>query len=293
MSCPPGISGRRGPAPRQAHAPAWCFRAGQVLSRRGRGCAVHRYQRGAAQRLRRVQGRCPCLMHHASARHQPWHQHLTSAGRGCGQPYPSPAKRPSRGREGRRQPSPPTPPGRLFRKRSQLEEDVSVAGDPGPWRLPRFAAPAVGQPGSAAAGGASRGGRGTQRLQRQEGRSVPERGCCASPLASHGCSHHLAPRVAGRCSRASQGCRGKRLVTNSSQAAPVKGQPRALPRGGGTVCGSCWASRLAGAWPFPAPVRATPASPWLAMLPSPSRSSCSSPALALAPRRSELHSRMS
>lgn len=155
-----------------------------------------------------------------------------------------------------------------------------MAGDPGPWRLPSFAAPAVGQPGSAAGGWASRGGRGTQGLQRQEGRSVPEQGCWRQPARLP----RMLPPLGTSGGRAMQpgepGLPGKAAGDEQrSQAATVKGQPRALPRGGGTVCGSCWASRLAGAWPFPAPVRAAAASPWVAILPSPSRSSCTSPAL--------------
>lgn len=79
------------------------------------------------------------LVQRASAQHQ----HSTSAGPGCRRCHRLPAKHPflglqrQRGQHASAQPPPPTPR-RLFRKRSQLVEEVFMAGDQSPWRLPSF-----------------------------------------------------------------------------------------------------------------------------------------------------------
>lgn len=89
-----------------------------------------------------VQGKRMYSVQHASARHRHWHRTATGRGRRRSRrllvkpPFLGPQRR--RGQHASAQSSPPPLPRRLFRKRSQLVEEVFMAGDQSPWRSPSF-----------------------------------------------------------------------------------------------------------------------------------------------------------
>lgn len=133
-SCPVGISRRNGSVPHRAHALCLAFPNWE-----GFQPAVPRLVcADVLGRSAAVPGSSPrYLVQRASAQHQ----HSTSAGPGCRRCHRFTSQTPFSGAAkaagAARVSSAPTPR-TLFRKRSQLVEEVFMAGDQSPWRLPSF-----------------------------------------------------------------------------------------------------------------------------------------------------------